>query len=111
MLKSGTILDERYEIIDVVGTGGMSTVYRAQDTRLKRYVAIKVLKTEYSNDQNFVSRFRVEAQASAGLTHPNIVSVYDVCEDNGRNFIVMELVEGITLKDPVKLSVKLKEKE
>ena len=107
MLKSGTILDERYEIIDVVGTGGMSTVYRAQDTRLKRYVAIKVLKTEYSNDQNFVSRFRVEAQASAGLTHPNIVSVYDVCEDNGRNFIVMELVEGITLKEYINLNGRL----
>ena len=107
MLKSGTILDDRYEIIDVVGTGGMSTVYRAQDTRLKRYVAIKVLKTEYSNDQNFVSRFRVEAQASAGLTHPNIVSVYDVCEDNGRNFIVMELVEGITLKEYINLNGRL----
>ena len=107
MLKSGTILDERYEIIDVVGTGGMSTVYRAQDTRLKRYVAIKVLKTEYSNDQNFVSRFRVEAQASAGLTHPNIVSVYDVCEDNGRNFIVMELVEGRTLKEYINLNGRL----
>ena len=88
MLKPGTILDERYEIIDVVGTGGMSTVYRAKDHRLKRYVAVKVLKTEYSNDANFVSKFRVEAQASAGLTHPNIVSVYDVCEDNGRYFIV-----------------------
>ena len=62
-------------------------------------VAVKVLKTEYSNDANFVSKFKVEAQASAGLTHPNIVSVYDVCEDNGRYFIVMELVEGITLKE------------
>ncbi len=107
MLKSGTILDERYEIIDVVGAGGMSTVYRAKDTRLKRYVAIKVLKTEYSNDANFVAKFRVEAQASAGLTHPNIVSVYDVCEDNGRNFIVMELVEGITLKEYIALNGRL----
>lgn len=107
MLKSGTILDERYEIIDVVGTGGMSTVYRAKDHRLKRFVAIKVLKTEYSNDVNFISKFRVEAQASGGLTHPNIVSVYDVCEDNGRHFIVMELVEGITLKEYINLNGRL----
>ena len=107
MLKTGTILDERYEILDVVGAGGMSTVYRAKDHRLKRHVAVKVLKTEYSNDANFVSKFRVEAQASAGLTHPNIVSVYDVCEDNGRYFIVMELVEGITLKEYINLNGRL----
>ena len=107
MLKPGTILDERYEIIDVVGAGGMSTVYRAKDSRLNRYVALKVLKTEYSNDAAFVSRFRVEAQASAGLTHPNIVSVYDVSEDNGRYFIVMELVEGITLKEYISLNGRL----
>jgi len=107
MLKPGTILDERYEIIDVVGTGGMSTVYRAKDERLKRYVAIKVLKSDYSNDANFVTKFKVEAQASAGLTHPNIVSVYDVSEDNGRYFIVMELVEGITLKEYINLNGRL----
>ncbi|MBO6162439.1 MAG: protein kinase [Eubacterium sp.] len=107
MLKPGTILDERYEIIDIVGTGGMSTVYRARDNRLNRYVAVKVLKTEYANDANFVSKFRVEAQASAGLTHPNIVSVFDVSEDNGRHFIVMELVEGITLKEFINLNGRL----
>ena len=107
MLKPGTILDERYEIIDIVGTGGMSTVYRAKDHRLNRYVAVKVLKTEYANDANFVSKFRVEAQASAGLTHPNIVSVFDVSEDNGRHFIVMELVEGITLKEFINLNGRL----
>ena len=107
MLKPGTILDDRYEIIDVVGTGGMSTVYRAKDERLKRFVAIKVLKSDYSNDQNFVSKFRAEAQSSAGLTHPNIVSVYDVCEDDGRYFIVMELVEGITLKEYINLNGRL----
>ncbi len=99
MLKPGMILDERYEIVDVVGSGGMSIVYKAKDHRLKRFVAIKVLKPEFSNDMNFVSKFRVEAQASAGLAHPNIVNVYDVCEDDGLYFIVMELVEGITLKD------------
>ncbi|MCR5543770.1 MAG: Stk1 family PASTA domain-containing Ser/Thr kinase [Eubacterium sp.] len=107
MLKPGTILDDRYEIIDVVGTGGMSTVYRAKDERLKRFVAIKVLKSDYSSDQNFVSKFRAEAQSSAGLTHPNIVSVYDVCEDDGRYFIVMELVEGITLKEFINLNGRL----
>ncbi|SNU07108.1 serine/threonine protein kinase [Lachnospiraceae bacterium] len=107
MLKPGTILDDRYEIIDVVGTGGMSTVYRAKDERLRRFVAIKVLKSDYSSDQNFVSKFRAEAQSSAGLTHPNIVSVYDVCEDDGRYFIVMELVEGITLKEYINLNGRL----
>ena len=107
MLRPGTILDDRYEIIDVVGTGGMSTVYRAKDERLKRFVAIKVLKSDYSSDQNFVSKFRAEAQSSAGLTHPNIVSVYDVCEDDGRYFIVMELVEGITLKEYINLNGRL----
>jgi len=107
MLNPGTILDERYEIIDIVGTGGMSTVYRAKDHRLKRFVAVKVLKREYSNDVNFVTKFRAEAQSTAGLTHPNIVSVYDVCEDNGRYFIVMELVEGITLKEYINLNGRL----
>ena len=107
MLNAGTILDERYEIIETIGVGGMSTVYRAKDERLKRYVALKVLKPEYSNDAGFVSKFRVEAQASAGLTHPNIVSVFDVCEDNGRYFIVMELVEGITLKEYIHLNGRL----
>ncbi|MCR5148394.1 MAG: Stk1 family PASTA domain-containing Ser/Thr kinase [Eubacterium sp.] len=102
MLNPGLILDDRYEIIEVVGTGGMSTVYKANDLRLKRYVALKVLKSEFSNDINFVSKFRVEAQASAALSHPNIVSVYDVCEDEGRYFIVMELVDGITLKDYIR---------
>ncbi len=107
MLKPGTILDDRYEIIDVVGTGGMSTVYRAKDERLKRFVAVKVLKSDYSSDASFVSKFRAEAQSSAGLTHPNIVSVYDVCEDDGRYFIVMELVEGITLKEYISLNGRL----
>ncbi len=107
MLNPGTILDDRYEIIDVVGTGGMSTVYRAKDERLKRFVAVKVLKAEYASDATFVSKFRVEAQSSAGLTHPNIVSVYDVSEDQGLYFIVMELVEGITLKEYINLNGRL----
>lgn len=108
MLNPGTILDDRYEIVDVVGAGGMSTVYRAKDERLKRYVAVKVLKSDYAQDATFVSKFRVEAQSSAGLTHPNIVSVYDVCEDQGLYFIVMELVEGITLKQYINLNGRLR---
>lgn len=93
------MLCDRYEILDVVGAGGMSIVYKARCHRLNRNVAIKVLKPEFSNDKNFVTKFRIEAQASAGLTHPNIVNVYDVYDDDGMYFIVMELVDGITLKD------------
>ena len=92
MLKPGMILCDRYEILDVVGAGGMSIVYKARDHRLNRNVAIKVLKPEFSNDKNFVTKFRIEAQASAGLTHPNIVNVYDVVDDEGIYCIVMELV-------------------
>ncbi|MDD6400185.1 MAG: Stk1 family PASTA domain-containing Ser/Thr kinase [Lachnospiraceae bacterium] len=99
MLKPGMILCDRYEILDVVGAGGMSIVYKARCHRLNRNVAIKVLKPEFSNDKNFVTKFRIEAQASAGLTHPNIVNVYDVYDDDGIYFIVMELIEGITLKE------------
>jgi len=99
MLKPGMILCDRYEILEPVGAGGMSIVYKARCHRLNRNVAIKVLKPEFSNDRNFVTKFRVEAQASAGLTHPNIVNVFDVYDDDGIYFIVMELVDGITLKE------------
>ena len=78
--------------------GGMSDVYKAKDHKLNRHVAVKVLKQEFSENTNFVSKFRVEAQAAASLMHPNIVNVYDVGEDNGVYYIVMELVDGITLK-------------
>ena len=98
MIKVGMYINDRYEIIDKVGSGGMADVYKAKCHRLNRYVAIKVLKSEYSSDKNFVSKFRNEAQSAAGLSHPNIVNVYDVGEDNGLYYIVMELVEGITLK-------------
>lgn len=98
MISPGMLLSERYEIIDKVGSGGMADVYNAKDLRLNRNVAIKVLKPEYSNDAKFVSKFRVEAQSVAGLSHPNIVNVYDVGEDDTLYYIVMELVEGITLK-------------
>ena len=98
MIKVGMLIAERYEIIEKIGTGGMSDVYRAKCHKLNRFVAVKVLKQEFSENTDFVSKFRVEAQAAAGLMHPNIVNVYDVGEENGFQYIVMELVEGITLK-------------
>ena len=98
MLTPGTVLAGRYEIVGRIGAGGMSNVYKARDLKLNRYVAIKVLKPEFSADESFVKKFRVEAQSAAGLSHPNIVNVYDVGEENGVHYIVMELVQGITLK-------------
>ena len=99
MLQIGTVIADRYEIADTVGSGGMSVVYKALDHRLNRYVAVKILKEEFSNDRTFVTKFRVEAQSAAGLSHPNIVNVYDVGDDEGVHYIVMELIEGITLKE------------
>lgn len=98
MLREGMFIAERYEILERIGSGGMSDVYKAKCHKLNRYVAIKVLKPEYSEDKTFVSKFKAEAQAAAGLMHANIVNVYDVGEENGIYYIVMELVEGITLK-------------
>jgi len=98
MLRKGMFIGDRYEILDKVGSGGMSDVYKAKCHKLNRYVAIKVLKQEFSEDRNFVSKFNVEAQSAAGLSHPNIVSIFDVGEDNGMYYIVMEFIEGITLK-------------
>lgn len=98
MVKIGMLIADRYEILEKVGCGGMSDVYKAKDHKLNRLVAIKVLKQEFSENASFVSKFRVEAQAAAGLMHPNIVNVYDVGEEKGVYFIVMELVDGITLK-------------
>lgn len=99
MLQSGTILGNRYEIINLVGSGGMADVYKAKCHKLNRYVAIKVLKEEFGKDADFVKRFHTEAQAAAALMHPNIVNIYDVGEGEGLHYIVMELVEGITLKE------------
>lgn len=98
MLRLGMYLQDRYEILDQIGSGGMSEVYRAKCHKLNRLVAIKVLKEEFSLDSNFVSKFKMEAQAAASLSHPNIVSVYDVVDDGDLHYIVMELIEGITLK-------------
>ena len=111
MIKTGMYISDRYEIIDKVGSGGMADVYKALCHRLNRYVAIKILKPEYSTDASFVQKFRAEAQSVAGLSHPNIVSVYDVGEDDGLYYIVMELVEGITLKRFIEKRKKLDVKE
>ena len=94
MIKIGMIIGDRYEILEKIGTGGMSDVYKAKDHKLNRFVAVKVLKQEFSENANFVSKFRIEAQAAAGLMHPNVVNVYDVGEEDGIYYIVMELVEG-----------------
>lgn len=111
MIKIGMIIGDRYEVLEKIGTGGMSDVYKAKDHKLNRNVAIKVLKQEFSENANFVSKFRVEAQAAAGLMHPNIVNVYDVGEENGIYYIVMELVEGITLKQYIEKKARLSVKE
>ncbi len=95
----GKILSNRYEIIEEIGNGGMAVVYRARCRLLNRYVAIKVLRDEYKVDKEFVKRFNRESQAAASLSNPHIVSVYDVGNDDGIYYIVMELVEGVTLKD------------
>ena len=96
-IKPGMFINDRYEIIDKVGSGGMANVYKAKCHRLNRYVAIKVLKSEFSSDTNFIKRFRAEAQSVAGLSHPNIVSVYDVGDDDGLHYIVE--IEVQTLSD------------
>lgn len=98
MLREGAFLQNRYEIISLIGSGGMSDVYKARCHKLDRLVAVKVLKDELSNDAGFVAKFKMEAQAAAGLSHPNIVSVYDVVDEGNLHYIVMELIEGITLK-------------
>ena len=111
MIRIGMMIGDRYEILERIGTGGMSDVYKAKDHKLNRHVAVKVLKQEFSENTNFVSKFRVEAQAAASLMHPNIVNVYDVGEDNGVYYIVMELVEGITLKKYIEKKARLSFKE
>lgn len=98
MLYNGTIIANRYEIIEKIGAGGTADVYRAKCHKLNRFVAVKVLKREFSEDSTFISKFRIEAQSAAGMAHANIVNVFDVGDENGIHYIVMELVEGITLK-------------
>lgn len=111
MIKIGMMIGDRYEILEKIGTGGMSDVYKAKCHKLNRLVAVKVLKQEFSENANFVAKFRVEAQAAAGLMHPNIVNVYDVGEEDDIHYIVMELVEGITLKKYIEKKARLSVKE
>lgn len=99
MLDSGTVLNDRYEIKEKIGAGGMSIVYRAKCRKLHRDVAIKVLRNEYVEDQEFLASFKAEALSAASLSHPNIVGIYDVGNDLGRHYIVMEYIEGKTLKE------------
>lgn len=111
MLTEGMYVADRYEIVGKIGTGGMSDVYKAMDLTLGRNVAIKVLKPEFSEDLNFVTKFRTEAQSAAGLEHPNIVNIYDVGSERGMHYIVMEYVEGITLKTYIEKKGQLSFKE
>ena len=107
MLREGMFIADRYEILEKIGSGGMADVYKAKCHKLNRYVAIKVLKPEFCEDKTFVAKFRAEAQSAAGLVHSNIVSIYDTGEENGIYYIVMELVEGITLKKYIEKKGKL----
>ncbi len=111
MLSPGTYLSRRYEVVRRIGTGGMADVYKGKDHKLRRYVAIKVLKPEFAEDNSFVKKFQIEAQAAAGMLHPNVVNVYDVGADNGFNYMVMELVDGITLKEYIQKKGRLSDKE
>ena len=111
MLNPGTYLQGRYEILEKIGSGGMSVVYKAKCHTLNRLVAIKVLKEEFALDENFVSKFKMEAQAAARLSHPNIVNVYDVVDEENLHYIVMELIEGITLKSYIEKKELLDSKE
>lgn len=100
--NKGAKINDRYEIIKSIGEGGMANVYLAEDTILKRKVAIKVLRGDLANDEKFIRRFQREAIAASSLSHPNIVEMYDVGEDNGTYYIVMEYIEGRTLKQLLK---------
>lgn len=111
MLRPGSYLQDRYEILEQVGSGGMSEVYKAKCHKLNRLVAVKVLKEEFSNDSTFVGKFKMEAQAAARLSHPNIVNVYDVIDEGKFHYIVMELIDGVTLKVYIARKGKLEIKE
>ncbi len=111
MITQGMYIGDRYEILEKVGTGGMADVYKAMDHTLGRYVAVKVLKDEFSQDVNFVTKFRTEAASAAGLEHPNIVNIYDVGSQSDFHYIVMELIEGITLKTYIEKKGQLTFKE
>ena len=107
MIKIGMMIGDRYEILEKIGTGGMSDVYKAKDHKLNRFIAVKVLKQEFSENANFVSKFRIEAQAAAGLMHPNIVNVYDVGEEDGIYYIVMEKKARLSVKEAVSIAIQV----
>ena len=111
MVRIGMFLGDRYEILEKIGSGGMAEVFKGKDHKLNRFVAVKVLKDEFVEDKNFVRKFKEEAQAAAGLAHPNIVNVYDVGDEQNIFYIVMELVEGITLKTYIEKKGRLTVKE
>lgn len=111
MVRIGMFLGDRYEILEKIGSGGMAEVFKGKDHKLNRFVAVKVLKDEFVEDRNFVRKFKEEAQAAAALAHPNIVNVYDVGDEQNINYIVMELVEGITLKTYIEKKGRLTVKE
>lgn len=105
------VLNNRYEIIELIGRGGMAYVYKAKDNKLNRYVAVKVLREEYTENEQFIKKFDRESQAAAGLSHPNIVSVYDVGVEGDIYYIIMEYVDGITLKQYLNKKGRLNYKE
>ena len=99
MIMIGTVLGNRYELLEKVGIGGMAIVYKAMDRLLNRYVAVKLLRSEFQDNEEFIRRFNIESQAAASLSHANIVSIYDVGQSGALQYIVMEFIEGVTLKD------------
>ncbi len=103
------VLGNRYQLMEKIGEGGMANVYTARCQILNRIVAVKILKDEFSTDEEFVNKFKNEAQAAASLNHPNIINVYDVGQDNGISYIVMEYVDGINLKELIKIEGALEE--
>jgi serine/threonine-protein kinase len=111
MLQQGVVLSDRYEIVEKIGSGGMSIVYKAKCNKLERYVAVKVLRDEFCSDEDFVKKFKVEAQSAASLSHHNIVNIYDVGNDRKIYYIIMEYLEGITLKEYIKNKAPLSDVE
>lgn len=111
MIKIGMMIGGRYELLEKIGIGGMSEVYKVKDFKLNRFGAAKILKQEFSINGDFISKFRMEAQMAAGIMHPNIIDVYDAGEEDGIFYIVMELVEGITLKNYIERKGRLSLRE
>ena len=111
MLKEGIVLGERYEILAHIGSGGMADVYKARDREQDRFVAVKVLRREYYENETFVKKFVAEAEATANISHPNIVAIYDAQYRDGVHYIVMELAEGMTLKQYIRRYGRLSAKE